>query len=97
MVGISGEEFLARRDAGEVRDFEDTPDGRELAYLSSSSPLAGASPEEAVDAFLARVRTTLSCIASATAYAGHAIPGHPRSPTLNAAGQSEPGRVLLMG
>ena len=33
IVGISGKEFLARWDAGEFRDFEDTPQGRELSYL----------------------------------------------------------------
>ena len=33
IVGISGEEFLARWDAGEFRDFEDTPEGRELTHL----------------------------------------------------------------
>lgn len=33
IVGISGKEFLTRWDAGEYRDFEDTPEGRELSYL----------------------------------------------------------------
>lgn len=33
IVGISGNEFLARWDAGEFRDYEDTPEGRELSYL----------------------------------------------------------------
>ena len=31
--GIPGEEFLARQDAGEYREIEDTPHGRGLAYL----------------------------------------------------------------
>lgn len=33
IVGIPGDEFLARWDAGEFRDWEDTPEGRELEYL----------------------------------------------------------------
>ena len=33
IVGISGKEFLARWDAGEYREYEDTPQGRELSYL----------------------------------------------------------------
>ena len=33
VVGVSGEEFLKRWDAGEFHDFEDTPEGRDLAYL----------------------------------------------------------------
>jgi hypothetical protein len=33
IVGMSGKEFLARWDAGEFRAFDDTPEGRELAYL----------------------------------------------------------------
>ena len=33
IVGISGEEFLARWDAGEFRNFDDTLEERELAYL----------------------------------------------------------------
>jgi hypothetical protein len=33
IVGISGDEFIARWDAGEFHDWEDTPEGRELAYL----------------------------------------------------------------
>ncbi len=33
IVGISGDEFLARWDAGEFRDWEDTPEGRKVAYL----------------------------------------------------------------
>lgn len=33
IVGIPGDEFLARWDAGEFHDWEDTPEGRELEYL----------------------------------------------------------------
>lgn len=33
VVGMSGEEFIARYDAGEFRDFVDDPRGRELSYL----------------------------------------------------------------
>jgi hypothetical protein len=33
IVGIPGEEFLAKWDAGQYRNFDDTPEGRELAYL----------------------------------------------------------------
>lgn len=33
IVGMSGDEFLERWDAGEFRDWEDTPEGRELEYL----------------------------------------------------------------
>jgi len=33
VVGISGDEFLARWDAGEFRDWEDTPEGRKLSFL----------------------------------------------------------------
>jgi hypothetical protein len=33
VVGMSGDEFIARYDAGEFRDFDDDPQGRELSYL----------------------------------------------------------------
>ncbi len=33
VVGISGDEFLAGWDAGEFRDWEDTPEGRKLSFL----------------------------------------------------------------
>jgi hypothetical protein len=33
VAGISGEEFIARYDAGEFHDFDDDPRGRELSYL----------------------------------------------------------------
>jgi hypothetical protein len=33
IVGISGDEFLARWDAGEFRDWEDTSEGRKLSFL----------------------------------------------------------------
>lgn len=33
IVGMPGREFLTRWDEGEFRDFDDTPDGRELSYL----------------------------------------------------------------
>jgi hypothetical protein len=32
-VGLSGEEFLRRYDAGAFRDYEDTPEGRQLLHL----------------------------------------------------------------
>jgi hypothetical protein len=57
--------------------------------------LAGRTPEEASDAFLNRIRVTLSCIAKATAYASPAIPEQSRSLTLYAEGQSAPGRIRL--
>jgi hypothetical protein len=58
--------------------------------------LAGDSPEEVVDAFLKRIRATLSCITTATAYASYATPENPRSLTLYAQGQEEPGRIRLL-
>jgi hypothetical protein len=33
VVGISGDEFLERYDAGDFRDWEDTPEGRKLSFL----------------------------------------------------------------
>lgn len=33
VVGISGDDFLERYDAGEFRDWEDTPEGRKLSFL----------------------------------------------------------------
>lgn len=32
-VGLSGEEFLRRYDAGEFQNYEDTPEGRQLLHL----------------------------------------------------------------
>lgn len=33
VAGVSGDEFLARWDAGDYHDLDDTPEGRELSYL----------------------------------------------------------------
>jgi hypothetical protein len=33
VVGMSGDEFIARWDAGEFHDWEDTPEWRDLEYL----------------------------------------------------------------
>lgn len=33
LLDLSGEEFLARWDAGEYRDLPDTPEGRQIGYL----------------------------------------------------------------
>lgn len=33
LAGISAREFLAKWDAGEYRDLDDTPEGRKIAYL----------------------------------------------------------------
>ena len=38
-LGMSGEEFLARWDAGEYRDLPDTPEGRPVLRLSFFIPL----------------------------------------------------------
>jgi hypothetical protein len=38
IIGVPGEEFLARWDAGEFRNFDDTPEDRELAYLVLLTP-----------------------------------------------------------
>lgn len=57
--------------------------------------MAGDSPEEAVDAYLDRLRATLSCITTATAFASPFIPGRARGVTLRAHGQSEAGKIRL--
>lgn len=33
MVGLSAEQFLAKWDAGEYRDLDDSSEGRDIAYL----------------------------------------------------------------
>lgn len=38
LAGVSGEDFLARWDAGEYRDLGDTPEGRRIAYLALLIP-----------------------------------------------------------
>jgi hypothetical protein len=38
LVGVSGEVFLARWDAGEYQDLDDTPEGRKIAYLALLIP-----------------------------------------------------------
>jgi hypothetical protein len=57
--------------------------------------LAGKTPEEAVDAFVHRIRESLSCIGDATAFASPGAPDQPRSLALYAHGQDEPGKILL--
>jgi hypothetical protein len=57
--------------------------------------LAGKTPEEAVDAFVDRVRASLSCITAATAFASPGAADQPRSLALYAHGQDEPGKILL--
>lgn len=44
IVGIPGDEFLERWDAGEFRDWEDTPEGREVAYLILLIPFGRRDP-----------------------------------------------------
>lgn len=57
--------------------------------------MAADSPEEAVEAFLDRIRATLGCVTNATAYASHVALGRIQSVTLHAVGQREPGRIRL--
>ena len=57
--------------------------------------MAGDTPAEAVAAFLRRVRSTLSCLNSATVYASRSVSGVPRSLVIFAEGQRAPDRVLL--
>jgi hypothetical protein len=38
LAGVSGEEFLAKWDAGEYQNLEDTPEGRRIAYLALLIP-----------------------------------------------------------
>ncbi len=38
LAGVSGDDFLARWDAGEYRDLGDTPEGRRIAYLALLIP-----------------------------------------------------------
>lgn len=40
LLGISGEEFLRRWDAGEYADEVDSPEHPELTYLSMLAPIA---------------------------------------------------------
>ena len=42
-LGISGEEFLRRWDAGEYDSIPDTPDGWKIARMSMMMPLVGRS------------------------------------------------------
>ena len=44
IAGMSGDDFLARWDAGDFRDVEDTPEGRELAYLILLIPFGRPNP-----------------------------------------------------
>jgi hypothetical protein len=57
--------------------------------------LAGASPEEAVDAFLERIRATLACIVGGTAFGSGCAEGIEHSLTLYVTGQSEPNVARL--
>lgn len=43
LLGISGEEFLRRWDAGEYRPVPDTPEGRKVGRLVMLMPFAGRS------------------------------------------------------
>jgi hypothetical protein len=43
-LGISGEEFLARWDAGEFRDFADDAEGREIEALAMLIPFVRRTP-----------------------------------------------------
>jgi hypothetical protein len=38
LAGVSGEVFLARWDAGEYQDLDDTPEGRKITYLALLIP-----------------------------------------------------------
>lgn len=40
LVGLSGEEFLARWDAGEIDASCDTPEGRRVGFLAALIPFA---------------------------------------------------------
>ena len=57
--------------------------------------MAGASPEEAVDAFLERIRDTLACILDGTAFGSGYAEGTQHSLTLYITGQSEPNVARL--
>ncbi len=57
--------------------------------------MAGASPEEAVDAFLERIRDTLACILDGTAFGSGYAEGTEHSLTLYITGQSEPNVARL--
>ncbi len=57
--------------------------------------MAGASPEEAVDAFLARIRDTLDCILAGTAFGSGNAEGSRHSLTLYIPGQEEPNIARL--
>ena len=52
-LGISGEEFLRRWDAGMYRNLTDSPEDRKIQYLAMLTPLPAARrPKSAVDASL---------------------------------------------
>jgi hypothetical protein len=57
--------------------------------------LAGASPEEAVDAFLERIRAALACIVDGTAFGSGYAEGIEHSLTLYVTGQSAPNVARL--
>lgn len=44
LLGISGEEFLRRWDAGEFRDEEDSPQGRAAMFLAVLLPFGRRNP-----------------------------------------------------
>jgi hypothetical protein len=57
--------------------------------------LAGATPEEVVDAFVDRIRTTLDCITAGTAFGSGIVVGFDHSVTLYSPGQAEPNIIRL--
>lgn len=57
--------------------------------------MADATPEEAVDTFVARIRSTLACIAAGTAFGSGNAVGFDHSLTLYTPGQIEPNITLL--
>lgn len=44
LVGLSGDEFLARWDAGAYDDLPDTPEGRRVSFLALLIPFARQQP-----------------------------------------------------
>lgn len=57
--------------------------------------MAGATPEEAVDAFVERIRATLDCFLTGTAFGSGNAPGVDHSLTLYTAGQTFPNIARL--
>jgi hypothetical protein len=44
LAGMSAEEFLRKWDAGEFRDLDETPEGRNIAYLALLIPFGRRNP-----------------------------------------------------